>query len=211
MDGDICPLSDICRLARKYNALVFMDECHAGGFIGKTGRGTAEFHGVQGQVDIISNTLGKAFGGATGGYITGKKYIIDLLRQKSRPYLFSNSLAPPLVGASLKCFEIVMNDTSLRDKLATNTKRFRDRMTSAGFKVMGHPEHPICPIMLGSARLATDFANEMLKQGVYVIGFSFPVVPKDKARIRVQISAGHSEKQIDACVDAFISTREKFA
>lgn len=210
MDGDICPLSDICRLARKYNVLVFIDECHASGFIGKTGRGTAEFCGVQGEVDIISNTLGKAFGGATGGYITGRQYIIDLLRQKSRPYLFSNSLAPSLVGASIKCFEIVMNDTSLRDKLTENTKQFRSRMTNAGFEVMGHPEHPICPIMLGNAKLATDFASEMLKQGIYVIGFSFPVVPKNKARIRVQISASHSEKQINTCVDAFISTRKKF-
>uniref|UniRef100_A0A6A7G5G0 2-amino-3-ketobutyrate coenzyme A ligase, mitochondrial n=2 Tax=Hirondellea gigas TaxID=1518452 RepID=A0A6A7G5G0_9CRUS len=203
MDGDITPLADIVKLAKQYDALVFMDECHAAGFLGKTGRGTSEYHNVIGQVDVISNTLGKALGGATGGYLTGRQYIIDYLRQKSRPYLFSNSLAPPLVGASIECLNIISNDTSLRDKLAENTKRFRQGMMKVGFQCMGHPDHPICPILLKDAQVAADVADEMLKKGIYVIGFSYPVVPRSEARIRVQLSAAHSEEDIDRCIAAF--------
>lgn len=210
MDGDIAPLADIVRLAKKYNALTFMDECHAAGVIGATGRGTAEYHNVMGQVDIISNTLGKAFGGATGGYLTGRQAIIGLMRQKSRPYLFSNSLAPCLVGASLACFDIISKDTTRIQKLHKNVKRFREGMKKQGFQCMGHPDHGIAPIMLKEASLAVEFADEMLKRGIYVIGFSFPVVPKGEARIRVQISAGHSEEDIDRCIAAFAEIgREK--
>jgi len=209
MDGHIAPIKRITELAKKYDALIFIDECHATGFFGKTGRGTDEYCGVRGQIDIINSTLGKAMGGATGGYTTAKQPIIDLLRQRSRPYLFSNTVAPAVVGASLAAYDMLMKSTTLRDKLELNTKQFRSRMEKAGFDLGGSNDHPIVPIMLGDARLASNFAEEMLAKGIYVIGFSFPVVPKDKARIRVQISAGHSSKDINQCVDAFIAVRDK--
>ncbi|EYC32794.1 hypothetical protein Y032_0002g1101 [Ancylostoma ceylanicum] len=187
MDGDVAPLKEICDLADKYNALVFMDECHASGFFGPTGRGTEEALGMSGRVDIINSTLGKALGGSMGGYTTGPKPLIDLLRQRSRPYLFSNSLAPAIVGSSIKVFDLLMNDPSFIGSLKANVQRFRTNMTNLGFKVLGNdPTHPICPVLLGDARLASEMADALLKKGIYVIGFSYPVVPTGKARIRVQ-------------------------
>ncbi|KAI1726784.1 aminotransferase class I and II domain-containing protein [Ditylenchus destructor] len=203
MDGDEAPLKEIFSLARKYNALVLVDECHATGFIGPTGRGTEEACGMTGYIDIINSTLGKAMGGAMGGYTTGPKPLIDLLRQRSRPSLFSNSLAPSVVGSAMKAFELLMRSNDFTTTLKSNVALFRTKMSSLGFKVLGSSENPICPVFLGDAKLASCFADAMLKQGIYVIGFSFPVVPKEKARIRVQISAAHSEKQILRCVDAF--------
>tara|TARA_B100001989_G_scaffold249841_1_gene225853 strand:- start:7055 stop:8236 length:1182 start_codon:yes stop_codon:yes gene_type:complete len=203
MDGDIAPLKEICDLADKYDAVVMVDDSHATGFFGKTGRGTPEFCGVMDRVDVITSTLGKALGGATGGYTTGRKEIIDLLRQRSRPYLFSNSIAPPVVGAAIKVFDMISATTELRDKLEENTMYFREKMTAAGFDIRPG-EHAIVPIMLGDARLATEYADDMLKHGIYVIGFSYPVVPKGAARIRVQISAGHSREQLDKAINAFI-------
>lgn len=203
MDGNIAPLDKICDLADKYNALVFIDECHATGFFGKTGRGTEEFYNILGRVDIINSTLGKALGGASGGYTTGPKELIDLLRQKSRPYLFSNSLPPPVVATGIKVMDMLMDSDQLSQKVSSNTKRFREAMTKAGFTISGQ-DHPICPVMLGDARLASGFADKMLKRGIYVIGFSFPVVPHGKARIRVQISAAHTIKEIDQCIAAFV-------
>eukprot|EP01084_Bolivina_argentea_P126087 223329_1 len=208
MDGDIAPLNDIVNLSQKYDALVMIDECHSTGFLGATGRGTEEYCGV--RVDIINSTLGKALGGATGGYITGSQCVIDTLRQKARPYLFSNALAPSLVTSSIRVFDLIMNDTSYRDKLEYNTKRFRRKMKSVGFKLMGDENHPIAPVMLGDAQLAQDFAKDMLDYGIYVIGFSFPVVPKGQARIRVQLSAAHTNEQIDQCVDAFKEVATKY-
>ncbi|XP_014774821.1 2-amino-3-ketobutyrate coenzyme A ligase, mitochondrial isoform X1 [Octopus bimaculoides] len=205
MDGNVAPLIDICDLADKYNAIVFIDECHATGFFGKTGRGTEEYHGIEGRVDIINSTLGKALGGAAGGYTTGPKALIDLLRQRSRPYLFSNTLPPPVVASASKSLDLIMQDDSLTGKVLSNTKRFRTQMVNAGFTMSGDPDHPICPVMLGDARLASIFADKMLEQGIYVIGFSYPVVPIGKARIRVQISAAHSEEDIDRAVSAFIN------
>eukprot|EP01027_Heterolobosea_sp_BB2_P009178 GEZU01013566.1.p1 GENE.GEZU01013566.1~~GEZU01013566.1.p1 ORF type:complete len:457 (+),score=167.71 GEZU01013566.1:107-1372(+) len=209
MDGDLAPLDKIVELAEKYNANIFIDECHATGFFGKTGRGTPEYFGVEGKIDIINSTLGKALGGASGGYTSGRKEIVDILRQKARPYLFSNTLAPPIVGASLKTFEILTRGTELRDKLMANTKQFRSAMTKAGFNIIGNPECPIVPVMLGDARLAADFADDMLTRGIYVIGFSYPVVPKDQARIRVQLSAAHTPEQIEETVNAFIEVGKK--
>ncbi|XP_022086507.1 2-amino-3-ketobutyrate coenzyme A ligase, mitochondrial-like [Acanthaster planci] len=203
MDGDVTPLREITDLANKYEALVFVDDCHATGFLGKAGRGTEEYLGIDGSSDIINSTLGKALGGASGGYTAGPKSLTDMLRQKSRPYLFSNTLPPPVVASASKVLDMIMEDPSLMLKLASNTKLFRDRMTQAGFTLWGK-DHPICPIMLGEASLAGRFAEEMLKRGIYVIGFSFPVVPQGKARIRVQISAAHSEEEIERCVQAFI-------
>lgn len=203
MDGDVAPLREICDLADKHKALVFIDEAHATGFFGKTGRGTEEVLGVQGRVDIINSTLGKALGGAMGGYTTGPQELIDLLRQRSRPYLFSNSLAPPVVGASLKVLELLMSSSEFTHSLHSNIGHFRKSLTDAKFRVLGNPSHPICPVFLGDARLATSFADEMLKEDIYVIGFSYPVVPKGKARIRVQISAAHTREQIDHCINAF--------
>eukprot|EP00735_Rhodelphis_limneticus_P014447 TRINITY_DN8478_c0_g1::TRINITY_DN8478_c0_g1_i1::g.3504::m.3504 TRINITY_DN8478_c0_g1::TRINITY_DN8478_c0_g1_i1::g.3504 ORF type:complete len:434 (-),score=141.95,sp/Q0P5L8/KBL_BOVIN/61.50/1e-180,Aminotran_1_2/PF00155.16/1.3e-71,Aminotran_5/PF00266.14/4.4e-05,SHMT/PF00464.14/5.2e-05,Beta_elim_lyase/PF01212.16/0.00038,Cys_Met_Meta_PP/PF01053.15/0.0012,OKR_DC_1/PF01276.15/0.32,HATPase_c_5/PF14501.1/0.11,DNA_photolyase/PF00875.13/83,DNA_photolyase/PF00875.13/2.1,DegT_DnrJ_EryC1/PF01041.12/0.19 TRINITY len=208
MDGHIAPLKEICDLADKYNAQVFVDDSHASGFVGKTGRGTPELCGVMDRVDIINSTLGKALGGATGGFTTGRKEVIDMLRQKSRPYLFSNTLAPPVVAAGIRVFDMLSETTTLRDKLEHNTMRFREKMTKAGFNIM-EGIHPIVPIMLGDARLATAFADDMLNLGIYVIGFSFPVVPKGKARIRVQISAAHSTEDIDKAVDAFVAIGKK--
>lgn len=208
MDGIVAQLDKICDLADQYDALVMVDECHAAGFIGKTGRGTLELKNVMGRVDIITGTLGKALGGAMGGYTTGKKEIIELLRQRSRPYLFSNSLAPAIVGASLKVFDLIENDTTLRDKLEDNTRYFRSAMDKAGFDLVG-ADAAIVPVMLYDAKLAQQMANDLLKEGIYVIGFFFPVVPKGRARIRVQLSAAHSKEHIDKAVAAFIKVGKK--
>jgi glycine C-acetyltransferase len=204
MDGDVAPLKEIVALAKKYDALTFIDECHATGFFGPTGRGTDEYWGVRGQIDIINSTLGKALGGATGGYTAASREVVDMCRQRARPYLFSNTVAPSVVGASLKVFEMLEADSSYVAKVRSLTHRFRTKMGAAGFTLKGALDHPICPVMLGDARLATEFADEMLKRGVYVIGFCFPVVPKGQARIRTQISAAHSEADIDFAVAAFI-------
>ncbi|WKD85584.1 2-amino-3-ketobutyrate coenzyme A ligase [Polaribacter huanghezhanensis] len=203
MDGIVAKLDKICDLADKYDAMVMVDECHAAGFIGKTGRGTVELKNVMGRVDIVTGTFGKALGGAMGGYTTGKKEIIEILRQRSRPYLFSNSLAPAIVGASLKVFDLIENDTSLRDKLEWNTTHFRTKMEEAGFDLVG-ADAAIVPVMLYDAKLSQTMANKLLQEGVYVIGFFFPVVPKEKARIRVQLSAAHSKEHLDHAINAFI-------
>ncbi|WP_055436312.1 glycine C-acetyltransferase [Lacinutrix algicola] len=203
MDGLVAPLDKICDLADKYDALVMIDECHATGFIGATGIGTLEEKGVLGRVDIITGTLGKALGGAMGGYTTAKKEVIDLLRQRSRPYLFSNSLAPAIVGASIKVFDMLKNDTSLRDKLESNTNYFKKGMKSAGFDIIDG-DSAIVPVMLYDAKLSQTMANMLLKEGIYVIGFFFPVVPKEKARIRVQLSAAHEQIHLDKAIEAFI-------
>jgi glycine C-acetyltransferase len=202
MDGSVAPLGEICDLADKYGALVMVDDSHATGFLGATGRGSIEHRGVMGRVDVITSTLGKALGGASGGFTTGRKEIIQILRQRSRPYLFSNTLAPAVVGASLEVFNLLSESTALRDALEANTAYFRARMTEAGFQIKPGV-HPIVPIMLGDARLAVEMADRMLAEGVYVIGFSFPVVPKGQARIRVQISAAHTRDQLDHAIDAF--------
>ncbi|MFY9242989.1 MAG: glycine C-acetyltransferase [Polaribacter sp.] len=203
MDGIVAKLDEICNLADKYDALVMVDECHATGFIGKTGRGTVELKNVMDRVDIVTGTLGKALGGAMGGYTTGKKEIIEILRQRSRPYLFSNSLAPAIVGASLKVFDLISNDTSLRDQLEWNTNYFRTEMEKAGFDLVG-ADAAIVPVMLYDAKLSQTMANKLLKEGIYVIGFFFPVVPKEKARIRVQLSAAHTKEHLDKAIFAFI-------
>ena len=202
MDGIVAQLDKICDLADKYDAMVMVDECHAAGFIGKTGRGTVELKNVMGRVDIVTGTLGKALGGAMGGYTTAKKEIIEILRQRSRPYLFSNSLAPAIVGASIKVFDMIESDTSLRDKLEENTNYFRSKMQAAGFDLVG-ADAAIVPVMLYDAKLAQKMANALLKEGIYVIGFFFPVVPKEKARIRVQLSAAHSKEHLDKAIAAF--------
>ncbi|KAB1160736.1 glycine C-acetyltransferase [Tenacibaculum aiptasiae] len=203
MDGIVAKLDEICDLADKYDALVMVDECHAAGFIGKTGRGTVELKNVMDRVDIVTGTLGKALGGAMGGYTTGKKEIIEILRQRSRPYLFSNSLAPAIVGASLKVFDLLSNDTTLRDKLEWNTNYFRTEMESAGFDLVG-ADAAIVPVMLYDAKLSQVMANKLLEEGIYVIGFFYPVVPKEQARIRVQLSAAHEKEHIDKAVNAFV-------
>jgi len=203
MDGIVASLDKICDLADKYDALVMVDECHAAGFIGATGRGTLELKNVMGRVDIITGTLGKALGGAMGGYTTGKKEIIELLRQRSRPYLFSNSLAPAIVGASLKVFDLIANNTTLRDKLEWNTNYFKKGMIDAGFDIV-KGDSAIVPVMLYDAKLAQNMAAMLLEQGIYVIGFFFPVVPKEKARIRVQLSAAHKKEHLDKAIQAFI-------
>lgn len=208
MDGDIAKMNEICDLADKYGALVMTDECHSAGFIGKTGRGVPEYHNVMDRVDIITGTLGKALGGAMGGYTTAKKEIVEMLRQRSRPYLFSNSLAPSIVGAANKVFEILSNDTSLRDKLEANTKYFKEKIIAAGFDVV-KGDSPIVPIMLYDAALSQQFADELLKEGVYAIGFFYPVVPKEKARIRTQISAAHEIEHLDKAINAFIKVGKK--
>ncbi|AWM13466.1 glycine C-acetyltransferase [Flavobacterium sediminis] len=202
MDGLVAPLDKICDLAEQYGAMVMVDECHAAGFIGATGKGTLEAKGVMGRVDIITGTLGKALGGAMGGYTTAKKEIIEILRQRSRPYLFSNSLAPSIVGASLKVFELLEKDTSLRDKLEWNTNYFKQGMKAAGFDIIDG-DSAIVPVMLYDAKLSQTMADELLKKGVYVIGFFYPVVPKDKARIRVQLSAAHEKEHLDRAIQAF--------
>ena len=203
MDGDIAKMNEICDLADQYDALVMTDECHSAGFIGKTGRGVPEYHNVMDRVDIITGTLGKALGGAMGGYTTGKKEIIEMLRQRSRPYLFSNSLAPSIVGAAIKVFEILSSSTELRDKLESNTAYFKDKIIEAGFDVK-EGDSPIVPIMLYDASLSQLFADLLLKEGVYAIGFFYPVVPKGMARIRTQISAAHEKHHLDKAIAAFI-------
>jgi glycine C-acetyltransferase len=202
MDGTIAQLDVIVALAEKYNAMIMVDECHATGFLGKTGRGTHEYRGVMGKIDIITGTLGKALGGASGGFTSGKKEIIELLRQRSRPYLFSNTLMPAIVGASIAVFDMLSETTDLRDKLERNTQYFRNKMTEAGFDIKPG-EHPIVPVMLYDAVLAKNFADRLLEEGIYVIGFFFPVVPKGKARIRVQVSAGHDTHHLDKAIAAF--------
>jgi len=208
MDGYIANLRAICNLAEQYDSLVMVDYSHAVGFMGKTGRGTHEYHNVIGRVDILTGTLGKALGGASGGYTSGRKEIVELLRQRSRPYLFSNTVAPSIVGASLKVLELLMESTALRDKLEVNTKIFREEMSKLGFSILPGT-HPIVPIMLGEATLATKFADAMLARGVYVIGFSYPVVPQGKARIRTQISAAHSREDLIFAIKAFAEVKKE--
>jgi glycine C-acetyltransferase len=210
MDGYIAKLPEICDLADKYQAMVMVDDSHAVGFMGKTGRGTHEHHGVMGRIDIITGTLGKALGGASGGYTSGRKEIIDLLRQRSRPYLFSNSVAPPIVAASLKVLELLQGSTELRDRLFVNTVRFRHLMTANEFNVLAG-EHPIVPVMFGDAFLATKMSEALLERGVYVVGFSYPVVPQGKARIRVQLSAGHTEEEIEFAAEQFRAAKRELA
>src|SRR5689334_6657498 len=202
MDGTIAQLDKIVELAEKYDAVIMIDECHSSGFLGKTGRGTHEYRGVLGKIDIITGTLGKALGGASGGFTSGRKEVIDMLRQKSRPYLFSNTLAPSIVGASIAVLNMLSETTELRDKLEKNTKYFRAKMTEAGFDIK-NGEHPIVPIMLYDSVLAARFADELLQEGIYVIGFFYPVVPKGQARIRVQISAAHEPEHLDKAINAF--------
>lgn len=208
MDGLVAPLDKICDLADKYDALVMVDECHAAGFIGQTGKGTLEAKNVMGRVDIITGTLGKALGGAMGGYTTAKKEVIEILRQRSRPYLFSNSLSPAIVGASLKVFELLKKDTTLRDQLEWNTNYFKEGMKKAGFDIIDG-DSAIVPVMLYDAKLSQIMADELLKEGIYVIGFFFPVVPKDKARIRVQLSAAHTKAHLDQAIEAFTKVGKK--
>ena len=208
MDGDLAKMDEICALAEKYDALVMTDECHSAGFIGKTGRGVPEHFGVQHQVDIVTGTLGKALGGAMGGYTTGKKEIIEMLRQRSRPYLFSNSLAPSIVGASIKVFDLLSSTTSLRDRLEENTLYFKKHILAAGFDIKPG-DSPIVPIMLYDAALSQQFANELLNEGVYAIGFFYPVVAKGQARIRTQMSAAHTREDLDKAIAAFIKVGKK--
>ena len=202
MDGYIAQLDKICDLAEKYDALVMVDECHSTGFVGKTGRGTHEYHNVMGRVDIITGTLGKALGGAMGGFTSGRKEIIDMLRQRSRPYLFSNSLAPSIVGSAIEVLDILSSSTDLRDKLESNTSYFRSKMTDAGFDIK-EGVHPIVPVMLYDAKTSQIMADKLIEEGIYVIGFFFPVVPKDQARIRVQVSAAHTKEHLDKAIAAF--------
>ena len=202
MDGDTAKLKEICDLADKYDALVMVDDSHATGFFGETGRGSVEYCGVQGRVDIITSTLGKALGGASGGFTTGRKEIVSYLRQRSRPYLFSNTLAPVIVGTTLKIFELLSQKADALDKLRENTKYFRKKMSEAGFELHG-TDHPIVPVMLYDAKVAKEMSEKLLEKGIYVIGFSFPVVPKGEARIRVQISAAHEQEHLDRCINAF--------
>jgi glycine C-acetyltransferase len=208
MDGYVAQLDKICDLAKKYGAMVMVDECHATGFIGKTGRGSIELKNVLGKVDIITGTLGKALGGAMGGFTTGKKEIIEMLRQRSRPYLFSNSLAPSIVGASIAVFDLLSSTTTLRDKLERNIAQFKKGIKDAGFDIKDG-ESAIVPVMLYDAKLAQDFANELLKEGIYVIGFFYPVVAKGQARIRVQLSAAHEPEHIDQAIAAFTKVGKK--
>ena len=208
MDGHIANLPGICELADRYDCLVMVDDSHAVGFMGKNGRGTHEYHGVESRIDIITGTLGKALGGASGGYTSGRREIIALLRQRSRPYLFSNTLAPAIAAGSLKALELLSESTSLRDRLHENARYFRSKMSDAGFDLIDG-NHPIIPIMIGDAKRANDSAAALLDQGVYVIGFSYPVVPKGQARIRTQISAAHTEEDLDFAIKAFITTGKK--
>ena len=213
MDGDIAKLDEICELADKYEAMVMIDDAHATGFLGKTGRGTPEYRGVMSRVDIITGTLGKALGGASGGFISGRKELIELYRQRSRPYLFSNTLAPAVVGASIAVFDLLSETTELRDKLEANTKYFREKMTEAGFDI-APGVHPIVPIMLGKfendAKLSQDMARDLLNEGIYVIGFYYPVVPRGQARIRVQLSAAHEKHHLDKAIEAFTKIGKKY-
>eukprot|EP00474_Spongospora_subterranea_P001435 CRZ01893.1 hypothetical protein [Spongospora subterranea] len=210
MDGDIAPLSEISSLAKQYSALLFVDDCHGTGLIGKTGRGSLELQGVPpSDVDVLNSTLGKALGGASGGYSTGRKEIIDMLRQKSRPYLFSNSLAPVIVGTAIAVIDRLIESSALVEKLAANTTLFRTRMKAAGFTILGDDRHPIAPILLGSASVASKMADDLLKKGIYVIGFSYPVVAKEQARIRVQLSSAHSTEDVNQAVNAFIDVGKR--
>ena len=202
MDGNVPPMDEICRLAEKYDALVMVDECHSAGVVGKTGRGVTEQYNIRGEVDIITGTLGKAFGGGVGGFTTGRKEIIDLLRQRSRPYLFSNSIPPAVVGASIEMFKILEESDEIHDKLSSNVEHFLKGMTEAGFDIKP-TQSAICAVMLYDAKLAQEFATKLLDEGIYVIGFFFPVVPKDQARIRVQVSAGHTTEHLNKCISAF--------
>ncbi len=210
MDGTLAPLADICELADRYDALVMIDDSHATGFVGKTGRGTHEYHGVMGRVDVLTGTLGKALGGASGGFTSGRKEIVEMLRQRSRPYLFSNTLVPAIAATSLVVLDILSGSTELRDKLEANTRTFREGMRVRGFDIP-EGDHPIVPIMLGDAALATQMAAMMLEEGVYVIGFSYPVVPRGKARIRVQLSAAHEPEDIEFAMDAFARVQKACA
>lgn len=209
MDGDFAPLDTICELAERYDAVVMVDDSHATGFVGKNGRGTPEYFGVVDKVDIITSTLGKALGGATGGFTSGRKHIVEYLRQRSRPYLFSNSVAPPIVYASLRAIDLISQSDDLRKTLEENTRYFRSEMRARGFGITDIP-HPIVPIMLGDAKLAQDMARDLLAEGIYVIGFSYPVVPKGKARIRVQLSAAHTRQQLDRAIDAFTAVGKRY-
>jgi glycine C-acetyltransferase len=208
MDGYIARLPNICDVAERYKAMVMVDDSHAVGFMGKTGRGTHEYHEVMGRIDIITGTLGKALGGASGGYTSGRKEIIDLLRQRSRPYLFSNSVAPPIVAASIKVLDLLTETSELRERLFSNTRLFRERMTASGFNILPG-EHPIVPVMLGDASLATRMADLLLKKGIYVIGFSYPVVPQGKARIRVQVSAAHTSEELEYAAEQFAASKRE--
>ncbi len=202
MDGNVPPMDEICRLAEKYDALVMVDECHSAGVVGQTGRGVTEQYNIRGEVDIITGTLGKAFGGGVGGFTTGRKEIIDLLRQRSRPYLFSNSIPPAIVGASIEMFKILEESNEIHDKLSSNVEHFLKGMVEAGFDIKP-TQSAICAVMLYDAKLSQEFATKLIDEGIYVTGFYFPVVPKDQARIRVQVSAGHSTEQLDQCITAF--------
>ena len=203
MDGNVAPMDSICALAERYDALVMVDECHSAGVVGPTGRGVTELFGLRGRVDIITGTLGKAFGGAIGGFTTGRREIVEMLRQRSRPYLFSNSLPPAVVGAGIEVFRMLSESDALHDRLTVNVERFRGRMLAAGFDIKP-TQSAICAVMLYDAKLSQDFAARLLDEGIYVTGFYYPVVPKDQARIRVQVSAGHTEQELDRCVDAFV-------
>ena len=203
MDGNVAPMDRICALAERYDALVMVDECHSAGVVGPTGRGVTELFGLRGRVDIITGTLGKAFGGAIGGFTTGRREIVEMLRQRSRPYLFSNSLPPAVVGAGIEVFRMLSESDALHDRLTANVERFRGRMLAAGFDIKP-TQSAICAVMLYDAKLSQDFAARLLDEGIYVTGFYSPVVPKDQARIRVQVSAGHTEQELDRCVDAFV-------
>mmetsp|Transcript_15770 Transcript_15770/g.61615 ORF Transcript_15770/g.61615 Transcript_15770/m.61615 type:complete len:222 (+) Transcript_15770:59-724(+) len=208
MDGDVAPLDAISEVCERHGAVLMTDECHSSGFFGPTGRGTPEYFGVMDKVDIVNSTFGKALGGASGGFTCGSKAVVDLLRQRSRPYLFSNTMAPAVVAAAREAMRMVDEIPELLQRLQENTKLFRSRMGEAGFTLRG-VDHPIVPVMLGDARLASEFADEMLTEGIYVVGFSYPVVPKGLARIRVQLSAAHSTQQVNDCVDAFIKIGKK--
>ncbi len=208
MDGYIARLPEICDLAEKYEAMVMVDDSHAVGFMGKSGRGTHEFHNVMGRVDILTGTLGKALGGASGGYTSGRKEVVDLLRQRSRPYLFSNSVAPPIVAASVKVLDLLTGSFELRERLFANTHLFRERMTANGFHILPG-EHPIVPVMVGDASLATRMADLLLKRGIYVVGFSYPVVPQGKARIRVQVSAAHTSEELNFAAEQFAASKQE--
>ena len=203
MDGNVAPMDRICALAERYDALVMVDECHSAGVVGPTGRGVTELFGLRGRVDLITGTLGKAFGGAIGGFTTGRREIVEMLRQRSRPYLFSNSLPPAVVGAGIEVFRMLSESDALHDRLTVNVERFRGRMLAAGFDIKP-TQSAICAVMLYDAKLSQDFAARLLDEGIYVTGFYYPVVPKDQARIRVQVSAGHTEQELDRCVDAFV-------
>ena len=203
MDGNVAPMDRICALAERYDALVMVDECHSAGVVGPTGRGVTELFGLRGRVDILTGTLGKAFGGAIGGFTTGRREIVEMLRQRSRPYLFSNSLPPAVVGAGIEVFRMLSESDALHDRLTANVERFRGRMLAAGFDIKP-TQSAICAVMLYDAKLSQDFAARLLDEGIYVTGFYYPVVPKDQARIRVQVSAGHTERELDRCVEAFV-------